>query len=126
MYMILFVLHDPALLKDLLNVWHETGVSGITILPSTGLKRLSETAALRDDLPLIPSLEDLIDHEGSLNRTLFTIVPNDAMVDKVLTATQELIGDLNLPNTGIMAVLPLARVHGLDRKDNLQDEDSYR
>lgn len=122
MYMILFVLHDPARLKEVLTAWHETGVSGITILPSTGLKRLSETTILRDDLPLIPSLEDLVGHEESLNRTLFTIVPNDEMVDKVLDATQNLIGDLNLPNTGIMAVLPLSRVYGLDRKDYASSE----
>lgn len=126
MYMIFFVLHDPSRLKEVLNAWHETGVSGVTILPSTGLKRLSETTVLRDDLPLIPSLEDLLEHEESLNRTLFTIVPNDEMVDKVLNATQELIGDLNLPNTGILAVIPLARVYGQDRKDYEASETPQR
>jgi hypothetical protein len=126
MYMILFVLHDPTRLKEVLSAWHETGVSGVTILPSTGLRRLSETSILRDDLPLIPSLEDLMGHEESLNRTLFTVVPNDEMVDKVLAATQDLIGDLNQPNTGILAVIPVARVYGLDRKDYEQSEDPQR
>jgi hypothetical protein len=126
MNMILFVLHDPARLKEVLQTWHEAGVSGITILPSTGLKRLSETAILRDDMPLIPSLEDLTQMKESLNRTLMTIVPTDAMVDKVLAATQDLIGDLNLPNTGILAVIPVARVYGLDRKDYEQSETPQR
>ncbi len=122
MYMILFVLHDPYRLKEVLTAWNDAGVSGITILPSTGLKRLSATTALRDDLPLIPSLEDLVEPEESLNRTLFTIVPNDEMVDKVLNATQSLIGELDRPNTGIMVVLPLSRVYGLDRKDRESSE----
>lgn len=126
MYMILFVLHNPACLKSVLNIWAETGVSGVTILPSTGLRRLTETLALRDDLPLIPSLEDLLEHEERHNRTLITVVPNDEMVDKVLKATQDLIGNLNLPNTGIMAVLPLARAYGLEKKDYQQDESSCR
>lgn len=117
MYMILFVLHDPARLKEIMSAWNEAGVSGVTILPSTGLKRLQEHSLLRDDLPLIPSLEDLLDHEETLNRTLFTIVPSEKMVDNVVAATEGVVGDLNLPNTGILAVIPLARVYGLDRKD---------
>ncbi len=117
MYMILFVLHDPNRLHDVLTAWNDSGVSGITILPSTGLKRMRESTGLREDLPLIPSLEDLINHEEKLNRTLFTIVSNDEMVEKVLHATEDLIGDLDLPNTGILAVIPLARVYGLNRKD---------
>jgi hypothetical protein len=100
-----------------LSIWNDCGVSGITILLSTGLKRLQESSGLREDLPLIPSLEDLVEHEERSNRTLMTIVPNEAMVDQVLKATQNLIGDLNLPNTGILAVIPLAKVYGLDRKD---------
>mgnify|MGYP001439687425 CR=1 FL=1 len=86
MYMILFVLHDPARLKEIMSAWNEAGVSGVTILPSTGLKRLQEHSLLRDDLPLIPSLEDLLDHEETLNRTLFTIVPSEKMVDNVVAA----------------------------------------
>jgi nitrogen regulatory protein PII len=121
--MILFVLHDPARLKEILNTWHETGVSGITILPSSGFKRLKKSAIFRDDMPLMPNLDDLFQFEEALNRTLMTIVPSDEMVDKVVNATQELIGDLNLPNTGILAVIPIARVYGLDRKD-YENEDT--
>ncbi len=115
MFMIFFVLHDPHRLREILEAWEEAGVSGITILPSTGLKRLEASDVLREDLPLIPSLEDLIDQEESLNRTLFTIVRDDEMVNKVIEATQSVTGDLNLPNTGILTVLPVARVYGLDR-----------
>ena len=41
MFMILFVLHDPEKLDDILTAWEEAGVSGVTILPSTGLTLLS-------------------------------------------------------------------------------------
>jgi nitrogen regulatory protein P-II 1 len=117
MYMILFVLHDPSLLRDVLEAWDQAGVSGITILPSTGLKRLQVTDVLRDDMPLIMSLEDLFKQEECLNRTLFTVVKDDEMVEKVVKVTQAIIGDFNEPNTGILTVLPVARVYGLDRKD---------
>ncbi|MBE3142721.1 MAG: hypothetical protein IMZ61_02200 [Planctomycetes bacterium] len=100
-----------------MNAWEETGVSGITILPSTGLARLRQKSALRDDLPLIPSLEDLVERVENTNRTVFTIVKNEDMVDKIVAATQKVTGDLNLPNTGILVVLPVLRAYGLDRQD---------
>lgn len=116
MYMVLFVLHDTQRLQEILTSWDEVGVSGITILPSTGLGRLRENFALRDDLPLIPRIENLLAHEEKLNRTIFTIVENDEMVNKIVETTEKIIGNLNKPNTGILAVLPVAKVFGLKRE----------
>lgn len=116
MFLVLFVLHDTASLEEVLQAWEETGVSGVTILPSTGLARLRERSALRDDLPLIPSLQDIISHGEKLNRTIFTIVANDEMVNKVVAATQSVVGNLDEPNTGILVVIPLARAYGLHRR----------
>jgi nitrogen regulatory protein PII len=115
-YMILFVLHDADWMDEILTAWEEAGVSGITILPSSGLARLRQKGALRENLPLIPSLEDLIEHTENTNRTLLTIVDGDELVDRVVSATQQVLGDLNNPNTGILAVIPVARVYGLHRK----------
>jgi hypothetical protein len=125
MYMILLVLHDHSRMKEVLSAWETTGVSGVTILPSTGLQRLQSSDAFRDDMPLIPNLEDLMQYKEKTNRTLFTIVPSEAIVDKVVDATQGVVGDLNLPNTGILVVLPVLRAYGLDRKD-YQNEDTDR
>ena len=126
MYMIIFVLHDPGNMDAVLNAWDEAGVGGITILPSTGLARFRAKGAWRDDLPLIPSLEDFHEHTEKLNRTLMTIVKDDEMVDKVVAATERVIGDLDLPNTGIMAVIPLSRAFGLNRKGNGSDHPTGR
>ncbi len=115
-YLVLFVMHDINLLEDMLDAWDKTGVGGITILPSTGLARHRKGGILRDDLPLIPSMEDLIKHAQNLNRTLLTIVSGEEMVDRVIAATESVAGDLDLPDTGILVVLPLARVRGLHRK----------
>ena len=117
MYMILFVLHDPSYLNDVLDAWHKVGVTGITILPSTGLRRLSEASLLRDDLPLIPSLSDLLSQDEVSNRTLFTVVKGDAMVDEIIQVTKAIIGDFNNPNTGILLVLPVIKAFGLERNE---------
>ncbi len=117
MFMILFVLHDPEKLDEILTAWEDAGVSGVTILPSTGLKRHQSKSALRDDLPLIPSLDDIMEHMVNLNRTLFTMVKDQAVVDRIIAATEDVVGNLDTPNTGILAVFPIAQVYGLNRRD---------
>jgi nitrogen regulatory protein PII len=118
MFMILFVLDASDRCDEILTAWEEAGVSGVTILVSTGLGRVKQKAALREDFPLMPSLEEFFTHEENQNRTLMTIVPDQVTVDRVVEVTQRLIGDLDLPNTGILAVLPVAQVYGLHRKAN--------
>src|SRR3972149_4973077 len=115
MHMILLVLNNPGLMDDILNAWEEAGGGGITILPSTGMARIREKGAWRDDLPLIPSLEDFHDYVESLNRTIFTIVPTDEMVDKVISPTPAITRDLNDPHTGILVTLPVDRFIGIFR-----------
>ena len=58
MYLILFVLHDSKKVPELLDAGEQVGVSGVTILHSSGLGRVrnKNRSGLRDDLPLIPSL----------------------------------------------------------------------
>ena len=115
MYMIFFVLHDPACCDQVMTAWEETGVGGVTIFPSTGMERMRSKGAWRDDLPLIPSLMDFKNHVESLNRTLVTVVRDEEIVDKIVQVTQEIVGDLSQPETGLLIVLPVARAYGLSR-----------
>ena len=115
MFIVLFVLNNPDLLNEVLDAWERAGVSGATVLPSTGLGRIRQKEGLRDDLPLMPGLEDFYHHESDISHTLFTIVDSEDLVKKVVAATQETVGDLDQPGNGILVVLPAASVHGLIR-----------
>ena len=112
MKMILFVLNDPAKLLDLLNAWREAGASGATVFFSTGMGRLHQSASLRDDLPLMPSLSDFYEQNEELSRTIFTIIKDD-LVENIIGVTGQIVGDLSLPGTGILTVLPVDSVYGL-------------
>jgi len=101
MKLILFVLQDARKLLDLLNAWKEAGASGATVLFSTGMGRLHLTAPLLDDLPLMPSISDFYVHDEEMSRTIFTIV-HDEMVEKIISVTGQIVGDLNKPGTGIL------------------------
>jgi nitrogen regulatory protein PII len=113
MKLILFVLHDPEKLRDLLEAWKQAGIPGATVLFSTGLGRINQLDMLRDDLPLMPSLEDFLPKIERLSRTVFSMIDDEAVVDKVIAATQHVVGDLNEPDRGLLMVLPVERVFGL-------------
>lgn len=121
MYMIIFVLNDPDHLEEVLNAWEQEGVSGITILPSTGLGRVRQKEGLRDDMPLMPSLEDFYHHDSDISHTLFTVVENEALLQKVLQATEHTVGDLCEPGNGILVVLPTVKVYGLIEKTSQEE-----
>jgi hypothetical protein len=116
-YFILHVLHKPEFLEEVLHEWKSCGVKGVTVLQSIGLGQLEESAILREDLPLLPTLASLFETGESLNRTLFTVVEGEDIMEKVIAATQEVVGDLNQHNTGILVVLPVLKAFGLNRND---------
>ncbi len=116
MKMILFVLHDPGKLSALLEAWEKAGAGGVTVLLSTGAGRIRQSASLRDDIPLMPSVSDFYERDESLSRTLFTVVKDEATAKRIRVATQEIVGDLEQPDTGLFAVLPVELAAGLEKK----------
>jgi nitrogen regulatory protein PII len=115
MYLVLMVLNNPDRLEELLIAWEENGVQGATVLFSTGLGRIRQMDAWRDDMPLMPSLSDFYEVPENLNRTIFTVVENEAQVDALVAATQEVVGELDEQGTGLLLVLPVARAYGVNK-----------
>jgi len=117
-YFVLHVLHDQEKLEELMDAWKGAGVKGITILQSIGMCQIQEEIILRDDLPLLPTLNSLFETGETLNRTLFTVIEGDELLDKVIAQTEAVVGDLNQPGTGILVVMPVVKALGLHRKDD--------
>lgn len=111
-HMILLVVDNPDQCPSVLDAWEELGVGGITILDSTGLGRLRK-AGIRDDIPLMPSLSHLLKGREERHRTIFTVVDSEEWVERIVNRTQEIMGDLNQANVGVLFVLPVSRVIGL-------------
>lgn len=113
-YMVVLVVDDVEQCPAVLDAWEEIGVSGVTILASTGLGRVRK-AGLRDDMPLLPNLHDLFEQEEVQHRTLFSVVEHQEMVDKMAAVIAEIIGDLDDPHTGFMFVVPVTQVYGFGK-----------
>ena len=116
--MVLLVLDDVNNCTPVLDAWEKAGVPGITILDSTGLGRVRAASSFRDDFPLMPSISNLLKSREERHRTIFTVVDSDEMVDKLIQVTQNITGDLEEPNKGVIFVLPVSRAIGLQRQED--------
>lgn len=114
-HLLVFVLDDVRLCSDLLKAWEEAGARGVTILESTGLGRLR--GVMRDDLPLLPSLRDLLVSQEMHHRTLFTVIEDEETLERLIATTEQIVGDLCGHHTGFLFVVPVTRVLGLTKRD---------
>jgi nitrogen regulatory protein PII len=113
-YLVVMIVENIDHCPDILDAWEEIGVLGVTLLASTGLGKIRR-AGLRDDLPLMPSLQDLIEGEETQNRTLLSVVDSQELVDKMVSAAQKVIGNLDDPHTGFLFVVPGVQAYGLGK-----------
>lgn len=112
-FFVMYILDDPTLLEDLVEEWVSGGIRGATIIESTGMYRLQRK------LISMSYLYESDHATGKDNVTIMAVVEDEAMAEKCLELTEEVIGDLDKPNTGIFAAWPVSIVKGLPaRKRN--------
>lgn len=114
MFMVLFVLNDPDQTMAVLDAWEAAGAPGVTILESSGLGRVRRRA-MRDDLPLLPTIRALLAGQSEHHHTLFTVVEDEAVVDALIAAAEKVVGDLEQPDRGVLFVLPVLRTVGFSK-----------
>jgi nitrogen regulatory protein PII len=111
MYMVMLVLDDIKHLDKVLDAWVQLGVPGSTIIESSGLfRRQSASIPMRyrygEDLSLEKD-----------NITLLSIVQKEENIQKCLDAVEQIVGDLNNPNTGVFCAWPLYVTKGIKNLD---------
>lgn len=107
MFMIMFVLDDIQYEEKILNAWYEIGITGATIIESSGLHR-----QLKKVIPMRYAF-DTAETEEKGNLTFFVMVETEKKVKTCLEAIENIVGDLNEPNTGIFSAWPLSIIKGI-------------
>ena len=110
MYMVLLVLDDPARMDEVLAAWETAGVSGVTLLESSGAFR--RRRELQQRIPARYAFGYRQDVAAS-HVTLFSIVPTLTVAEACAAATASVVGDLDRPHTGVFACWPLTMVKGV-------------
>lgn len=124
-FLVVLVVDNPDHVPDVLEAWEKAGAPGVTILESSGLGRVRR-AGLRDDFPLMPSLRDLFEPNEVYHRTLFSVVSDQPLVDRLIAGAQAVMGDLEEAHSGFLFVTPVTQVVGMGkqrgpRADELQN-----
>ena len=107
MYMVMFVLDNCDFLNQLLDALAKAGLTGATIIDSTGLHRRR-----RKHLPLRYTYGDQPLQEVG-NATLFMMVEDEEMIHTCLDAIEKVVGDLDEPNTGVFSAWPVSFMKGI-------------
>jgi hypothetical protein len=123
MLLLWLVLDNPGLLNDVLEAWTDVGARGVTILESTGVHRVRSKVS-EQDAPFLLGFSRLLRTDQVGHNTLFTVVPDMETVERLVAATEGIVGDLSKPNTGVLFALPVAAAWGLpkDPLDGGRDE----
>jgi hypothetical protein len=109
--LVVLILHDVTRFEDVLTAWHDTGAPSVTIFDCVGTRDVRERLQ-REELPILPSIRDLVSGDDVPRKMILSVVPGE-VVDRLIKATEDTVGDLMRPGNGILFVLPLARVVGL-------------
>ena len=111
-YMVILVLAQTDQLDAVVEAWRAVGATGITVFQSINLAQV-EDRCRRDDLPLFPSMRDIFENDEFDHYTLFTVIEGEALIDRLIAAAEQRIGDLDQPGNGVLVALPVARAKGL-------------
>ena len=114
MYMLIMVLDDTAHMNDVLQAWRKAGASGATILESTGINRVLPREAPN---PGFMGFSQLLGSGRVGHQTLFAVIESMALAEAAKSATEDVLGPLTKPHTGIMFVVPVVQAWGVRKHE---------
>lgn len=109
MFVLFIVLNDDSYLDDILTSFVDLGVKGATILDSQGMGSAIVNNEL--DIPLFGSLKTLLDGAHPYNKTIFTVIESEDLVERTVRRIKSLIRDNSKYGTGFMFTVPVGKVY---------------
>lgn len=103
-----FVLNKEELLDEVLAAYVEAGIGGATILDSEGMGRF-----LTYEVPLFSDFKQFMKGNKPYNKTIFSVVQNEALIPRLEKLLDKVCGGLDVPGTGIFFTVPVDHARGL-------------
>lgn len=104
------VLNEMDHLNDILAGFVDVGISGATILDSQGMANII-VKSNKQHIFLYGHLKTLMQDALPYNKTIFTVVENEELVEKAVAIVQNIIGDVPKPGVGFMFSFPIAKTY---------------
>lgn len=116
MNVLFIVLNQVEYLDEILDAFVDIGVRGATILDSQGMGS-ALTSNGKSDQPFFGVLRHLLDESRPYNRTIFTVIEDDKILDDAVKAVKTIVGDIHKPGVGMMFTLPVGNIYGMDNHE---------
>lgn len=104
------VLNEVDYLNDILEGFVDAGVSGATVIDSQGMASYIVNSS-NQNIPLFGYLKNLLEESLPYNKTIFTVLENQALVDKAVSVVQEVVDEINSSNIGFMFTVPIGKTY---------------
>ncbi|MDI6707067.1 MAG: hypothetical protein QME73_12590 [Bacillota bacterium] len=111
MYLFVVTYNDEHKTADLINRYKEKDIRGATIIDTMGSGRYVDVENYLSK-PVIVGIKRMLEHHFVHNRTLYMIIRTKETLRDAIKITEEVLGDLTKPGTGIMFAIPVMYVKG--------------
>ena len=110
MHLLVAVIERQEDVEPVLSGFYENGITGATVLDSRGMSHM-----IAEHYSIFARFGDLTgSREGEIyNTVLFTVILEEEILDRAIEIIDEVVGDLDEPNTGLVFTVRLDRVKGL-------------
>ncbi|NLY36982.1 MAG: hypothetical protein GX046_07090 [Tissierellia bacterium] len=112
MNVLFIVLNKVEYLDEILDSFVEIGIRGATILDSQGMGSALNSHG-RGSEPFFGMLRHMLDESRPYNKTIFTVVEDDELLEKAVESVMAIVGDIHKPGVGMMFTLPVGNVYGM-------------
>lgn len=96
------------------EAWQAAGAPGVTLVEGHGLRHLQEAWLHAEILPGTFSLQRILRENDHSSVLILSLLDDDTMVDKLIMATEGILGDMTAPNNGVIFVVDLAKLIGVN------------
>lgn len=114
MYLLLAVIDDEDLLDDLITAWIDLGVSGATVIETTGALRL-----VTQHVPIFAGLRSLTSGGARHSKTIFAVIEGNLLLDRAIARLESICSRAPGKPHGIYCVTPVLKFGrlGAGKKD---------
>ncbi len=112
MNVLFIVLNETDYLDDILDAFVEIGVKGATILDSQGMGSAISNSGRGKDL-FFGSIRNLLDNARPYNKTIFTVIEGEYLLQQAIKTVKDIIGDMSKPGIGLMFTMPVGHIYGM-------------
>ena len=115
MNVLFVVLNKTEYLEDVLDAFIDIGITGATIMDSQGMGS-AMTDVNSTGAPFYGVLKNMLEDSRPYNKTIFTVIQGDELLEEAVTRVKNIVGDIHQPGVGIMFTVPVGNTYGFTPK----------